>query len=225
MEIAKCAGFIAYASSKISKTGWLVILQEYSRKHDDATGRAVKSWHGNLRKGFAFQDSIMKMNARFPACLESLLIRGYESSTLDYVLHAIYKVFKSHTGSNEIYDALSLLHDEQAIKPKSEYICQGCMMRDLGKIINRAKLEQAGEVVFEQEKDKFFIQRYLGPKAITYREPCHSKTYNTILKYLREWSRNKKKVKIANDFFGIKCFNKRTYILCCGKNKLIFSFQ
>ena len=224
LEVNKCAGFIAYAHLKVKTTRWLGILKEYAQKHEDASGLAVGSWYENMKKGKPFQDSLVKMKVRFPACVESLLIQGYESSVLDYVLKDMNTAFKKHYRTKDIYDALSLLVDEQATKPKSVYICQGCMIREIERILKRAKLERAHEIIFEQDDDKYFIQRYLGPKAVTYIEPCHSKTYKTMMIYLNAWSESHKLIKLAKRFYKIVKSGDKRYLLSDNKISLSLSF-
>jgi len=224
LEIKDCARFIAYAHSKVMIKGWLDIVKDYAHKKDDKAGPAVRSWYINMVKGKSFQDSLVRMKVRFPACVESLLIQGYESSVLDQVLRDMNAAFKKHYRMKELYDALSLMVNEMAIKPKSAYICQGCLMRELERILKRAKLERAHEIVFEQEGDKFFIQRYLGPKAVTYIEPCHSKTYKSLLRSIIDWSETSGKIHIANHCYKIVNKGNKRYSLSADETFLILSF-
>lgn len=222
LELKDCAGFISYA--KPCDRGWLEILQGYAGKGQSPEEQAVGSWYDGMSRGKTFQDSLRAMKPAFPLCLQTLLVIGFENSWMDYVLKDIDDIYKSTSGTKDLYDDLSLLVDKYNSGPKSEFICDGCLLRELDRIIARVRLEKAGEVLFEQDGERFFIQRYLGPKAVTYAEPCHSKVYKTLIKYFEECSNNREAIVLSGDRYQIKKTPDEKYCLYNNDMSVLMSF-
>jgi hypothetical protein len=225
LALKECLEFAEFAVSKIESLGWLEILKEFSLSGNNNVGQAIGQWFNNLRNGQTYQESVANMQIRFPSSIESLLVLGIENSILDVVLRDMVSILKKNDGTAPASKALDLLLRQLSQNPKSPFICLGCLMRELERIVARATLEKAREIVFEQDGERYFIQRYLGPKVVTYIEPCHSKIYNTLVKQFADWTKNKERVRLLECEFTVDRIAENIYRLTNPDHFFDFSFE
>lgn len=215
VNIKDCEDFISFFYSKIEIEGLMNILSQYKSKENiKDLDLAVDSLYQNLINGLSFQDSIKNMSFKFPLCIEDILINSIENSVLDYALKDMYYSYKESKIEDDLYDSLSLINDKYSNNFKTEIICEDCFYNEFEKILKRAEIENSYEIYLEQEKEKYFIQGYVGNKYIKYIEPSHSKTYNTILKKLHENYNSK-----------LHIYNKEIFIDKIKENEFVISYN
>ena len=123
---------------------------------------------------------------RCPRNVQDLLVLGTERGVLDWILADVLKAYEAADDEESLARQMCQVFDQWQGRPASSIICTGCMERELDKILRRAKVEQAREVILEQEEERFFHQWYVEAKPVHVIEPSHSLTYRTILKTLSD---------------------------------------
>jgi hypothetical protein len=225
LSIKECENFISFFYSKIEKQGLMSILSEYQRISNNTINLAISSLYQNLINGLSFQDSIKKMNIKFPLCIEEILINSIENSTLDYALNDINQIFNNDYTEDELFDYMSRLIDEYRDNTKTDIICKNCFLLDFEKFLKRVETEQSYEVIFEQDGEKYFIQKYIGLKVIRYIEPSHSKLYKTFLLRFNELSQNKQSLNLLNKNILIQKFEENKFCLLYDDLSIIIIFK
>ena len=181
LSLKQCSPLVEALKKGVEGDGILVALKDFDGSQSELVRQAAHSWYQGLKAGKSFQDSLLEMNPRFLPGVEALILMGIESSILDYVLSDIYEIQTAGSATVDPMDPIGLLVDKYQNNPGSEMICEGCFQRELSKILQRAQLENAYEVILMQEEESFFHQKYLAVKLIHIIEASHSKTYRTIL--------------------------------------------
>jgi hypothetical protein len=105
---------------------------------------------------------------------------------LDLVLANMLKVYEAADEEEEAARQMGRVLEQWQSRPAGSLICTGCLQRELGKILRRAELEEAAEVILEQEEERFFHQWYVASKPVHVIEPSHSMAYKSILKALSD---------------------------------------
>ena len=160
VSIKGCGVFIEYFTSKIMSQGLAVPLRDFGAETHNAMGRAIGSWYKGLCRGESLQSAIRKMSPRFPSCVEELLLLACERSILDRVLKDVLVIFHKKSSEQVVIGRLRMLKRIYQNKPKGGIICSACFADELLKIISRARLEKASEVILEQENEEFFHLSY-----------------------------------------------------------------
>lgn len=225
LTIKECAGFIAHALSKIETEGFMGILKQFQECNPNDAGEAIHSMYQNLCDGKSFQEAIYGMQIRFPPCIEEILVKSIENSTLDYALANMNKLYNSDYSEEGLFEHMSRLVDAYEGNLQSEIICHECLMREFEKIMKRAETEKAYEILFEQDGELYFIQRYLGIKPVKYIEPCHSKTYKTLLGQLNEMSAKGSSVTLWNNKYYAQSIGENRHRLFNDNVSLIMTFK
>ncbi|MFN8670856.1 MAG: hypothetical protein U0457_02085 [Candidatus Sericytochromatia bacterium] len=223
LTIDECNTFIFFFYSKIEKEGLIDILSSYQNNNKNIS-LAIKSFYDNLVQGLSIKNSIEKMIIKFPPSIETILIKGFENSILDYALKDIKAILELNLLEELKLEKLSRLVDKYNDNIDSEIICEGCFITELEKIFKRIEIEKAFKVIFEQDKEDFLIQKYLGIKMIKYIEPTHSKTYKTILKKLNLLSNKKENLVLLNKYFFVTKENNNNFLIFNDNYQVIFSF-
>ena len=168
-------------------SGVLSTIQATAGSPGTATiSEAVLSWYQHMVAGCSIHGALSRMQPRFHPTLEAVLSLAIQQGRLDCVLHDIIQVYHTRVDDGELADEMSrLLTDYQAFSDGG-LICHECLLRELGKVLQRVRIEQAYEVIFTQEGEEFFHHLYLGVKAVRYSEPSHSKVYTTLQKALAD---------------------------------------
>jgi hypothetical protein len=186
LSLNECQDFLAHLEHGIESVGLMSLLHTYTQETTDHTTEAVLSWYQHMVAGCSIHGALSRMQPRFHPTLEAILNLSIQQSRLDCVLHDIMQAYHSRAGSGELSDEMSrLLTDYQAFSDDG-LICRECLLRELGKVLQRVRIEQAYEVIFTQEGEEFFHHLYLGVKAVRYSEPSHSKVYTTFQKTLAD---------------------------------------
>lgn len=225
LNIKECENFISFFLSKIEKEGLMHILHEYQGLNKNNVCVAIGSLYQNLTESLSFQDSIKGMKIKFPLCIEEIFIKAIENSALDYALTDMEKIFKSNYSEYELFDCMSRLLDEYNDNLKTEIICEGCFLNEFEKVLKRAEIEKAYEIIFEQDDEKYFIQRYIGIKSVKYIEPCHSKTYKTFYVRLEELSKNGNCLSLLNKNFSVQKLKENKYCFSSENISIIMIFK
>lgn len=225
LNIKECRDFISFFYSKIEKEGLMNILNEYQSLNNNGINLAISSLYNNLVKGLSFQDSIREMKIKFPLCIEEILVKAIENSTLDYALNDIEEIFNSNYQEDELFDCMSRLLDEYNDNLKTEIICEGCFLQEFEKFLKRAEIEHAYEVIFQQAGEKYFIQKYIGTKAVKYIEPSHSKVYKTFLLRLNELSISKNLLLLLGKNIAIEKIEENKFSLFYEDVSIIMIFE
>lgn len=187
LTIQECRPLVEYLLTQNLRAGLLRPLQQFGKQASSPIGQAVVSWHKNLYDGKSFQHALHTTTLRFPACLEKLFNIGYVEGILEQVLAAMSAVYEEAHGQEEaLLMGMSRLLDRFQNDPASPYICQGCFERDFDKLVQRARLEKATDVILEQEGDEFFHQKYLTVMLVHVIEPRHANVYHTLYHNISE---------------------------------------
>lgn len=181
--------FLSYYLEQIKTVGLIEPLENYLNA-DTKLVNSINSLFHNLVANNTFQDSLKNMTIRFPMPVEFILINGFENSYLDIAIEEIIDIIGVSKDETEIYEKFSLLIDEKQNPVNSVFICEECFQDEFYKLIQRTNIEKAYKVILLQEKEEFFIQKFLGIKLTTYREPSHSKTFKTFYSKLNNLSEN-----------------------------------
>lgn len=187
LTIQECRPFLEYLLPHILTGGLLTSLREFGKRSPAPLHTAVLSWYNGMAEGKSFQHALHTMSTRFPACFERLLTAGYSTSILDKVIAAILTVYAATPAREEmLLEGMNSLLERFIDKPNSRFICEGCFERDFDKLVQRVRLENATEVVLEQEGDEFLHQKYLTDMLVHIIEPRHANVYHTLLHKLRD---------------------------------------
>jgi hypothetical protein len=225
LSLTDCADFIGFALSKVQTTGLLLILKEYGELHSEACGAAVGSWYQNIREGKSFRDAIVGMSPRFHLSIEHILIESMEKSCLDHALADMNDILKRTDSEEAIFEGMTRLVNKYTYSMDSEFICDGCFMRCLERIMRRAEVENAYEIIFEQDGERYFIQKFLGPMAVKYIEPCHSKVYSTLLSKFKELSSDGKPFELLGVQYTVRKRRDNTFTMERADSILAMTFN
>jgi hypothetical protein len=201
------------------------ILNEFINTFSGMLREAVQSWYQNMVAGHAIQTALVMMQPKFSPAIEALLIHSIEQGKLDYALHDMLKLYHAATTEEELYRELSRLISFYDFPVSNEVICEGCLKRELRKLLTRAQLEEAYEVILEQDGEYFFHQKYLGIKLVQYKEPCHSKVYHTLRKTFTEQARTSLQLMIGNEAWHVAQEQDETFLLSHEKTQLFVTFM
>ncbi len=186
LSLNECRGFLTHLENGIEKVGLMSLLHAYTQETTGRTTEAVLSWYQHMVAGCSIHGALSGMQPRFYPTLEAVLNLAIQQGRLDCALHDIIQAYHTRVDDAELADEMSrLLTDYQAFSDDG-LICHECLLQELGKVIQRVRIEQAYEVIFTQEGEEFFHHLYLGVKAVRYSEPSHSKVYTTFQKALAE---------------------------------------
>jgi hypothetical protein len=186
LSLNECQDFLAHLEHGIEKVGLMSLLHTYTQETTGHTTEAVVSWYQHMVEGCSIHGALSRMQPRFHPTLEAILNLAIQQSRLDSALHDIMQAYHTRADDGELSDEMSrLLTDYQAFSDDG-LICRECLLRELGKVLQRVRIEQAYEVIFTQEGEEFFHHLYLGVKAVRYSEPSHSKVYMTFQKALAD---------------------------------------
>ena len=170
----------------LRKPGLTESLRLFARKHACPAAQVAQSMFAALTRGESFQQAIRGAGPSLPVRIQDLLILGYERSALDLVLADMLKVYKAADEEEGVARRMGRMLEQWRRRPAGSLICAGCLEREIGKILRRAELEEAAEVILEQEEERFFHQWYVAFKPVHVIEPSHSLTYKSILKALHD---------------------------------------
>ncbi|NQU66542.1 MAG: hypothetical protein HQ510_01235 [Candidatus Marinimicrobia bacterium] len=222
LSLEECEPIMEPLLKGVVSDGLLKPLHEFVQNNAGPIKSAINSLYTGLTEGKSFQDSIHGMSPKFHPSIETLLIIGIENSRLDHVLSDVDDIYKNN--ENTLYDKMSLLVDKYQNNPSTKMICEGCFEREFKKILRRAKLEKAYEVILIQEDEKFFHQKYLASKLIHIIEASHSKTYVTILSKLQQSVIEKRALPISGDPINVKEIESDRFVLL-GDPNLVLTFK
>lgn len=183
LSINDCKSFFNHFHQGLLDTGLIKPLQSFQSENPELKS-AICSWEKSLTEGLSFRGSLEAMSPRFPSCVEELLALASERSVLDRAVADLLTAYSQSTTEVNLLESITRLVNTYSSSPTGGIICDGCFEKDFLKIMDRASLEQANEVILEQEGESFFHQKYIGIKLIHVIEPCHSMVFNSIQKKL-----------------------------------------
>lgn len=170
--------FIEVYSDGIMNTGLLKPLANLS-DNSDISGVIAKSWYDLQLQGLSPQAALNSPSVTLPDSIKKLLITGFEKSVLDLVLKEIITSFKEVKTDLELINRFSSISKKfQSVNTST--ICVGCERSEISKIISRATIEGADEVLLQQDKD-FLVQSFIGTKLVQVREAAIPAVYRTML--------------------------------------------
>jgi len=179
LSIAECESFFKHYYQGLLNEGLIKPLNSFQTENPKLRS-AIHSWKNSLSEGLAFRESLKAMSPQFPSCVKELLTLAAERSVLDHAVADLLTAYSQSTREISLLESTTRLINTYSSSATGGIICEGCFERDFLKIMSRASLEQADEVILEQEGESYFHQKYLGVKLIHVIEPCHSMLYNTI---------------------------------------------
>lgn len=163
----------------ICESGLTQPLDDFSTEGDFK--QSLSSWSSALKTGCDYEMALSRMTPLFPKMIQELLVLGHVQSCLDKVVRELQTLYEQPSLDE---DALSRLLSQLQFDTSSEMICLGCAESVLYKIWQHALIENATEVLLSQEDELFFHQRYIGARVVYLREPCHSKNFYTLYRWL-----------------------------------------
>jgi hypothetical protein len=179
LTIPECKSFFKHYKRGLLDEGLIKSLHSFQSENPKMKS-AIHSWEKALTEGLSFRESLAAMSPRFPSCIEELLTLAAEHGVLDHAVADLLTAYSQSIREIDLLESTTRLVNTYSSLPIGGIICDGCFERDFLKILSRASLEQADEVILEQEDESYFHQKYLGIKLIHVIEPCHSMLYNTI---------------------------------------------
>jgi len=180
LSLRECQDVLAYIAQEIEHVGLMRLLQTSLQQTSGRVKEAISSWYHHLIAGHTFDSALPQMQPRFHPTLEAILHQAIRQGRLDLVVHDMMHRYHTISDDRQLEQAMHHLLSEYQALPESGAICRKCLLRELTKILQRAEIEQAYEVILRQEGEAFLYQTYLGVKAVQYREPSHSKVYATV---------------------------------------------
>lgn len=150
----------------IMTEGLLLPLLKMS-KEKNSISPLSGSFFSNMMSVMSPQNAIDHLNPGFPDGISEVLKYGFESSKLDYVIIELIDILKE----SEIKTIEQRLKNFDFKEINKDSICLGCAYEELEKIIRRSNTEGA-PVVFLQQEDDFFTQKYVSIKPVIISEPA-----------------------------------------------------
>lgn len=149
-------------------TGLMAPLALWSTDPSRAYADTAHSWYEGMLAGATPEDALRAAEPPFPPAVVALLLEGFKSGQLDVVVQELLAL--------PVHDepALSALLAALRDRPPGTAICDGCLRRDLDRLLRRARLEGATEARIGMANDSFHTmeQRFAGIKPITLLEPA-----------------------------------------------------
>ena len=224
LSILDCKSFFKYFLQGILSEGIISPLQTFSTKNSSLKS-ATCSWKKSVLDGLAFRESLEAMSPRFPACVEELLAVSAEKSVLDKAVTELIALYSESNSELTLLESVTRLINNYEVYNTGGIICEGCLERDLIKILGRALLEQAYEVILEQDGESYFHQKYLGTKLIHVVESSHSMVLRSIQKklnyavsngilYFAEADKSYSIVRLGDNRYKLQGYNQALIISC-----------
>ncbi|NOQ23311.1 MAG: hypothetical protein GQ565_11780 [Candidatus Aegiribacteria sp.] len=225
LSIAECESFFKHYYQGLLNEGLIKPLQSF-RTENPKLKSAIHSWEKSVTEGLSFRESLKAMSPQFPSCVDELLTLAAERSVLDYAVADLLTAYSQSTGEINLLESTTRLVNTYSSSATGGIICEGCFERDFLKIMSRATLEQADEVILEQEGESYFHQKYLGVKLIHVIEPCHSMLYNTIQMKLGD-AISTKKLHLAgvNRSYSVEQTHSNQYIIKDNNQHLTITLE
>lgn len=200
--------FLSYYLEKIQSTGLIQPLENFLKN--------------SLNTDLTYTiRSLKNMKIRFPDPVEFLLIYGFENACLDLIIAEILDILNQDYNDNTSQH-LSLLVDKKIASTKSKFICEECFHDEFFKLIQRVNIEKAYKVILSQENEDFFIQQFLGVKVVNYKEPSHSKTFQSFKLKISEQSKN---ININNQNYKITKKDNNIFLISSDKISFLIKFN
>jgi len=213
LSLHDCQDILAHLEHGIEKAGLMSLLYTYTQETTGRTTEAVLSWYQHMVAGSSFPVAMSSMQPRFHPTLEAILLLAIQQSRLDCALHDIMQAYHAQADDGELADKMSrLLTDYQAFSDDG-LICHGCLLHELGKVLQRVQIEQAYEVIFTQEGEEFFHHLYLGVKPVRYSEPSHSKVYRTLQRMLAGWADQGEAFDVNDQVWSVERMDETRFVL------------
>jgi hypothetical protein len=179
----------------LEKPGLTEFLRVFARNGTGFAREAASSIYESLTRGKAFEEAIAEVRPALPPPVRELLILGCQRGELDRVLADMLAAYRTAEGEAATGLRMNALLEQWRRCSAGTQICGWCLDRALDKIMRRAALEEAHEVILEQEGERFFHQWYVEAKPVHVIEPSHSMTYKTILHALSDAAEKKQPLK------------------------------
>lgn len=225
LRIAECQGFFEIYLAGLLQTGLIHVLQSFSSPNH-RLDQAIRSWAKALCEGLSYRESLEIMSPQFPAGIEALLGLGSDKSILDQAVSEILQVYSANPTEESRLEALTRLLNQYLAMPSNGIICEGCFEAHFLKLFARYALEQAHEVILEQEADAYFHQKYVGTKLVQISEPCHAMVFESIQTKL-QLSAPEGKLTLAgvNQSYALEQINPQQYKLTGHQQTVVIRFQ
>lgn len=152
-------------------------LERWFSTHGGPLADAARAWHAAMTRGESPESSITSIEPNFPEPVGELFRQGLSSGALDYVVEDMM----SAVGDPNPRHALGRLLDQYRRKAPATVVCEGCVAREIVRMLDRAKLEQAVEVRIRWDQSGFIEQRYFGVYVITVRQPGRESILSAML--------------------------------------------
>lgn len=185
-DVGDCRPLVDCLLAGISETGLMKLLDDFAGANPGPLGETVRSWHDNMVAGQSLQEALRRAKPGLALPVEELLALSLEQGVLDRALADLDAILRVNGGEEQRRQELSRLLNSFRDREAGGIVCDECLRRELEKVLRRARLEQAYEVILTQEGESFFHQKYLGVKAIHLIEPCHSRLYKSFLARLKQ---------------------------------------
>lgn len=185
VPLPDCRPFLEFYGPRLLDEGLVTPLAAFSRAHPGPLGRWALSLHDALVSGNSFQDALAGASPVLPPEITDLLRIGFENANLDRVVFDMAAAAAEADSAGDLARRLNAIRKTHAeASGPGDPICRGCLENEFRKILLRAELEEAREVILTQEDERFFHQTHVGPKPVHVREPGHSRTWRTLLRAL-----------------------------------------
>lgn len=161
--------FLAEFLDGVRTEGLTQPLQSWTRNREGEVANAARSLLSMLVAGDSLEASLANLDPGFPSTIDELLAVGASSGELDYVLEDLLAVVRASEGNE--HEAVVGLSLEYSQRPTGSAICQGCLAREVDRLLRRADAEGAGEVHVSWDREGYMLQRFLGNYVVSVRQP------------------------------------------------------
>lgn len=208
LNLQECTELLKLYLKGIMTTGLLQPLAEISKKSSGRVGMAAKSWYDLQVQGSSPQKALSDLRPAFPIRISQLLTLGFEKSALDIAIQDILAVIRD-SSDIEINEKLDTLKSK-FLKFNVDVICSDCWNDELSKIITRARIEGAKEIILEQEGD-FFHQKYVAVKLVRISEAAIPEVRQSLKNILSVSA--SKEISVGQSTFKISKEHDNEYLL------------
>lgn len=175
-----CIALLRALADGVVGIGPLKALQSFAATGAHADQRCAGAIAAQLEAGQDFAMALSLCQPQLPLAVEGILALADRQGLLDEGLSDILSCLSESSHEDESLLRLDLLQQEWESRIDSPFICQGCLERELQKIIARARTEGAGHVILQQEGERFLHQKYLAAKLVHITEAGHAKTFRSL---------------------------------------------
>lgn len=177
---------IVHLAQQITEQGLPSLLRNYGRVGEARTAATARTWYEHLVAGESWLEAVRHARPRLADPLEDIIGVATAQSRLDHALHEVERCYHDCASPAALGARLRRLAEAYRTRGDAGALCTGCVLRELSKLIERAHVEQAFEVIVVQDSELFLCQTFVGAKPVRYREPCHGTLHAALSDTLAE---------------------------------------